>query len=282
MTMYRCVLITNGNLLSMISLGDWLRVHGARIAKVYVTHKLPSQKSNVAGVWSMWRQSGWDYTYFKIWMNILAPRRLRAAGLPASVADYLRRCGLATPVQPVDSVNTPEVVEEVRGLQPELIVSFSATQRFRQPLIDAASQGALNTHFGALPAYAGLSPYYWHLHNREARFGVTLHRITLKLDAGPIIEQAAGDMSALRSALEVALAMAACVSPMLNRFFDGATTFADGCEQDLSKRSYFGHPTRAQTRAFHSHGFSMLSAAGKRELRRRVDTLMEYPPLASV
>ncbi|MCG3127744.1 MAG: Bifunctional polymyxin resistance protein ArnA [Phycisphaerae bacterium] len=276
--MYRCVLITNGNLLSMISLGGWMRAHGDQIAKVYVTHKLPSQKSNVAGVWSMWRQSGWDYTYFKIWMNIVAPRRLRAAGLPVSVADYLRRRGLPAPVQPVDSVNTPAVVDEVRALRPDLIVSFSATQRFRQPLIDAAAQGAINTHFGALPAYAGLSPYYWHLHNREPRFGVTLHRITLKLDAGPIIEQTTGDMSGWRSALDVALAMASCVSPMLNRFFDGATSFADGREQDLARRSYFGHPTRAETRAFHAHGFSMLSPAAKSELRRRVEALAAQRP----
>ena len=39
----RCVLVTNGNLTSMIALSGWLKSHGSKILKIYVTYKLPSR-----------------------------------------------------------------------------------------------------------------------------------------------------------------------------------------------------------------------------------------------
>ena len=69
----RSILITNGNLLSLVSLADWLRRYGSSIAKIYVTRRLPSERSNVAGVMRMLRRSGLDYTYFKVWLNVVPP-----------------------------------------------------------------------------------------------------------------------------------------------------------------------------------------------------------------
>lgn len=266
----RSVLITNGNVLSMLALGEWIRKHGRCIAKVYVTYRLPAQNNRVAGLLKMFARSGWDYTYFKVWVNILAPKALRRQGLPASVAEYLRCCGHDTPVQPVRSVNDPDVVADIAVLAPEWLVSFSATERFRQPLLDIPSRAAINTHWGRLPAYAGLSPYFWHLHQEEPAFGVTLHRIDLKLDSGPIIEQAVGDMSGVRTSLELALRMADRVSPMLCRLYEGETSLADLREQDSSKRSYFRHPTRSQVRQFHGKGFRMKDRMSAQMLRDSV------------
>lgn len=271
----RCVLITNGNVLSMLSLGGWIRSHGASIAKVYVTYRLPSQRSRVAGVLKLLARCGWSYTYFKLWVNILAPRRLRRQGLPASVADFLRLCGHQTPIAPVPSVNDPAVISEIAELKPAWLVSFSATERFKRPLISTPTRAAINTHWGALPAYAGLSPYFWHLYHEEPKFGVTLHRIDLALDAGPVIEQAFQDMSGTRTALEVVLRMTECASPMLCRLFEGEASLANLREQDASQRTYFGHPTRAQMRRFHRRGFRMQSAASEAMLLSRVRSLMD-------
>lgn len=259
----------------MLSLGDWIRGHERSIMKVYVTTKLPSHRSNVAGLVKMLERSGVSYTYFKLWINVLARRWLRRQGLPGSVEDYLSLCGLKIPLQSTDSVNRPEVVKEVAELAPAFLVSFSATELFRSPLLEAASRGAINMHWGALPAYAGLSPYFWHLHHKERKFGVTLHQIDLAVDAGPVIDQVFQDMSDARTALEVALRMTDCVSEMLCRFFTGPASLANLRYQDLSERTYFGHPTRAQLREFHSKGFSMIDRKSREMLRDRIRALAQ-------
>jgi len=270
----RCVLVTNGNLLSLLSLSGFLRERGELIQKVFVTRKLPSQRSNVTGLLKMLRRTGWPYAYFKVWINAIVPARFRRLGLPGSVGDYLDVLGLPTPVEAVESVNTRRVISEVLDLAPELLLSCSATERFNQELLDAPTRGAVNVHFGALPAYAGLSPYFWHLANREREFGVTLHRMDLRLDAGPIIDQVHGDLSSSRSALDLALRMTDCAGPMLQRFFEGTTTLASVRPQDLSKRSYFGHPTRRQMRDFHRAGLVMKDRASAGLLRARVAALV--------
>jgi len=269
----RCVLITNGNLASMIALADWLRRYGDKIAKIYVTTRLPSAKGNISGLWTMLRQSGWEYTYMKVWINRLAPALLRRRGLPWSVKEYARRCRLGVPVTDTSSVNTDEVINEIKALRTELLVSFSATERFCDSLVQAPTIGAINVHYGPLPAYAGLSPYFWHLYNREQAFGVTLHRIVSKLDAGPIIEQVMEPIDRATSCLELLLKMAATVSPILDRFFRGQTSFANTREQNLALRSYFRHPTRSQVRQFHSAGYRMLDARSKRLVFQRVREL---------
>lgn len=268
-----CVLITNGNLFSMIALGEWLTHCGDSLLKVYVTRKLPSSKGNIRGVMSMFWNSGLSYTWFKVWANKLFPMWLRRKGLPASVEDYLRLCGYQTPVEAVDSTNTEAVVSDIRSLEPDYLVSFSATHRFKEPLIESPKHGAINTHYGALPAYAGLSPYFWHLHNGESSFGVTLHQIVSKLDAGPIIEQNKGSMEGARTALEVLLPMAATVSPMLLRFFNGETTLEAATPQDPTGRSYFKHPTRSQMRQFRRNGFRMTNAASRKATVDRIKQL---------
>jgi phosphoribosylglycinamide formyltransferase-1 len=50
--------------------------------------------------------------------------------------------------------------------------------------------GAFNIHPSLLPKYPGLNPWEAIFRNHEQEGGVTLHRITEHIDAGPIIYQA--------------------------------------------------------------------------------------------
>lgn len=269
------VLITNGNAMSMMALGEWLAQYGSGLQKVYITYKLPSTKGNLRGVWDMFCNSGWSYTYMKIWANKILPAMLRKKGLPGNVPDFLRHCGLDVPVQPVASVNAPEILDEIRSLAPDYLISFSATQRFKDNLIELPTKGAINTHYGALPAYAGLSPYYWHLANKEPQFGVTLHQIVSKLDAGPIIEQGIESMDEATTCLDVLYQMACCVSPMLCRFFEGTTGLNDVTPQPTEGRTYFRHPTRGQVAQFKADGFKMMSKASQEKIIERISQLAE-------
>lgn len=50
-------------------------------------------------------------------------------------------------------------------------------------------QYLLNFHPSILPYYRGAIPSYWAIKNREAFSGFTVHQITEKIDAGPIVYQ---------------------------------------------------------------------------------------------
>lgn len=261
------VLITNGNVMSMLALAKWLAKHGQNVQKVYVTEKLPSAKSNLHGLKNMLIGSGIGYSYLKVWTNRALPLQLKLMGLPSGVSDLMSTLGFASDVEAVQSVNSDSVLNEIDNLKVDYLVSFSATQRFSDDLINTAQIAALNVHYGALPAYAGLSPYYWHLHNQEPEFGVTLHRITSKLDAGPIIEQTRDVVGDTKSALGLALRMASHVSPLLCRFYEGHTTLESATPQPSTGRTYFRHPSLAQVRRFKRSGYVFLDRASKQAVR---------------
>ncbi|HXL99854.1 MAG TPA: formyltransferase family protein, partial [Rhizomicrobium sp.] len=48
---------------------------------------------------------------------------------------------------------------------------------------------ALNVHNGLLPKYRGHFATFWEVLEREPRYGVTVHRMAAKVDAGAIVAQ---------------------------------------------------------------------------------------------
>jgi len=104
-----------------------------------------------------------------------------------SVADVARihRIPCLTPASP----NLPEVVETVRGLAPDLVLSVWYRRLLGPALLAAPRVAALNLHGSLLPAYRGRAPLNWVLVNGETRTGVTLHHMTAAADAGDIVAQ---------------------------------------------------------------------------------------------
>ncbi len=50
--------------------------------------------------------------------------------------------------------------------------------------------GCINFHFGLLPKYKGADPIFWQLKNREVLGGITIHKMTDKIDEGNILHVA--------------------------------------------------------------------------------------------
>lgn len=272
------VLITNGNLLSMLSLGDWLGQHGHHLKAVVITTKLPSTKSNLSGVWDMFLRSGWRYTNFKLNTNRFTPLWFGVHGLPTTIPDLLEHYRLPAEIIYADNVNDPGVIGRIRSFAPSILLSFSATTRFCDELIDIPSRVAINTHYALLPGYAGLSPYYWYVHHQEPEAGITMHVIHSKLDAGPIICQEKFSTTGMTSVLGLLIKQMELVSPVLNRFYAGTLHEKNAIPQDLSKRSYFRHPTRAQVREFHRKGLVFAHRPDVTQLGSMARRLRDHSP----
>jgi methionyl-tRNA formyltransferase len=104
-----------------------------------------------------------------------------------SVAEWGKKNRI--PVFCPKNVNTPEWIETIRNISPEVIFSFYYRNLLGRDILMIPSAGSFNLHGSMLPAYRGRCPVNWVLVNGERRTGVTLHHIVEAPDAGDIVGQ---------------------------------------------------------------------------------------------
>jgi folate-dependent phosphoribosylglycinamide formyltransferase PurN len=89
----------------------------------------------------------------------------------------------------VDDVRGAAVASALRAAQVDLIVSFHFDQIFDAATLALAARGALNVHPSLLPHHRGPVPTFYALLDAPRRFGVTVHRLVEKIDAGAVLAQ---------------------------------------------------------------------------------------------
>jgi methionyl-tRNA formyltransferase len=95
-----------------------------------------------------------------------------------------------TVLQP-ESINTPEGVQALKQLEPELLVVAAYGQILSAEVLTAAPQGGINVHASLLPRYRGAAPIAWAIYHGETQTGVTIIRMSVGLDAGEMLAQEA-------------------------------------------------------------------------------------------
>jgi len=112
-------------------------------------------------------------------------RRLEMAACPAKAFAAARSIPVFTP----EKVNTPESVEILRGLNPDLIVVVAYGQMLRPASLNLAPYGCINVHASLLPRYRGAAPIAWAIARGETKTGVTTMYLNERMDAGDLIDQ---------------------------------------------------------------------------------------------
>ena len=115
----------------------------------------------------------------------------RAAGrkrvlTPTPLGRYADAAGI--PCERVLSVNTPEFLDHIAALEPDMIVVVSFGQILREPILNLPPLGCLNVHASLLPKYRGASPITTCVLNGDEVTGVTFMQMERGLDSGPIYE----------------------------------------------------------------------------------------------
>ena len=101
------------------------------------------------------------------------------------VKEYALSAGL--PVLQPARIREPEAVEQVRALDPELLVTAAYGQILPEELLSLPRYGAINVHASLLPKYRGAAPINWAILNGEREAGVTIMHMARALDAGDMI-----------------------------------------------------------------------------------------------
>ncbi|MDQ7843245.1 MAG: methionyl-tRNA formyltransferase [Armatimonadota bacterium] len=103
------------------------------------------------------------------------------------VARAARERGL--PVLQPARLKSPEVVEQLRSLHPDLIVTAAYGKIIPKEILDLPPLGAINVHPSLLPKHRGASPISAAILHGETTTGVTILFQSMELDAGDIILQ---------------------------------------------------------------------------------------------
>ncbi len=140
-----------------------------------------------------------------------------------------------------DNPNVPEVVEQIRALQPDFFFSFYYREMLKAPLLAIPKGGALNMHGSLLPKYRGRVPVNWAIIRGETETGATLHYMTEKPDNGDIVSQQAVPILPNDTAHEVFQKVTVAAEMALNNVLSALLAGkAQAMKQDLSKGAYFG------------------------------------------
>jgi methionyl-tRNA formyltransferase len=78
----------------------------------------------------------------------------------------------------------PAWLEEV---QPDVALVLTFPHRIPKVALDLPRHGTLKFHGGLLPAYRGGDPIFWQVRHGEAAGGISVHRLTDTIDAGPVL-----------------------------------------------------------------------------------------------
>ncbi|MFA6383854.1 MAG: methionyl-tRNA formyltransferase [Candidatus Omnitrophota bacterium] len=142
-----------------------------------------------------------------------------------------------TVYQPVD-INMPESVAYLKGLKPDFIVVIAYGQKLSQKILDIPLILPLNIHASLLPAYRGAAPINWAIINGEKVTGVTLMKVTLRMDTGPVIHQKPAEILGSDTAVTLGRRLSVDASEVLIEGISGLVKGAYAfVPQDESKAS---------------------------------------------
>jgi methionyl-tRNA formyltransferase len=96
-----------------------------------------------------------------------------------------------------------DALDELRALEPELILSFYYRALLPRDVLALPRLGAFNMHGSLLPKYRGRAPVNWAVLHGETETGATLHVMTPRADAGDIVDQEAVPIGPNDTAAEV-------------------------------------------------------------------------------
>jgi methionyl-tRNA formyltransferase len=145
------------------------------------------------------------------------------------------------PIHTPEKVNTPEWIERIAVLRPDLILSVYYRNMISSKILALPRLGAFNMHGSLLPKYRGRAPINWAVLHGEPRIGMTLHRMVKSADAGAVVDQEGVDIDPRDTAEQAFRKVMPCARRVLARQIDALLAgTARETPQDDAQATYFG------------------------------------------
>ena len=181
-----------------------------------------------------------------------SPRRLpETRALSVSRADDVDAIAAARgiPLIDFDEESEASALAAVARRNPDLLALACCPRILDERWLALAPRGAFNLHPSLLPAYRGPSPLFWQFRCGEKRMGITLHRASAEVDAGPVVSSASVTVAPGASAGEVqALLVRKGASLLVDALQPIEARTLTEASQDETRASWFGWPDAAAFR----------------------------------
>lgn len=105
--------------------------------------------------------------------------------MPTPVKEAALECGV--PVYQPTTFKDEAVIEQLKGLAPELIIVVAYGKILPQSVLSLPEHGCINIHASLLPAYRGAAPIQWCVLNGEKSTGITSMQMDAGLDTGDML-----------------------------------------------------------------------------------------------
>jgi methionyl-tRNA formyltransferase len=116
--------------------------------------------------------------------------------------------------------------QQLAALQPDLVLVMAYGHILKQDVIATPRLGTLNLHTSILPKYRGASPIQTAIANGARETGVTLMKMVLELDAGPVADVEKVPVGRLDTAAEIGTRLGHACVPLLARCLPAIATGA--------------------------------------------------------
>ena len=97
--------------------------------------------------------------------------------------------GLNIPVIQPEKLRQPEAMQQLRAWNPDLIIVAAFGQILRKDVLDLPRFGCVNIHASLLPRWRGAAPINAAILHGDEETGITIMKMDVGLDTGPILSQ---------------------------------------------------------------------------------------------
>lgn len=256
------VILTNDNFFSFVVLKNFLEQRRCDIKLIIFSSALIGKRGTFESIkWSV-QNTGLRHTIFKLFVyGIFKLMKIICRFFPFVKNNYssflwAKKNKIDYLVSP--NVNADEVVNKIKDIAPDLIISVSMNQIIKKKILEMPSKHCINVHCAPLPKYAGMSPYVWALANNEDYSAATIHYMEEGLDEGDIIVQE--NIPVLRKDSAFALFHRCCLraAELLPKVVnDIEADVVQSYPQDLSKKTYFSWPTKNCVKELRKNGYTL-------------------------
>jgi methionyl-tRNA formyltransferase len=184
------------------------------------------------------------------------------------VARLAQRLGL--PLVEMDSFKE-SAAQDLVALKPDLLVVVSFGLIIPKWFLDVPSVGAINVHPSLLPKYRGPAPIQWSVRNGEPETGITIIKMSERMDAGDLLYQERCPIGAGEDAKELSERLSGRTAQILPDFLKGIET--NGLPEGVLQREEEATYTPMITREM-----GLISwAVGAADIVRQVRALVVWP-----
>ena len=167
------------------------------------------------------------------------------AVLTADADGTIGRLGgrLDASVLPAEAVKQSSFATWLRDERVDVLLNVHSLYIIAAEVLEAPRLGAYNLHPGPLPEYSGLNCVSWAILEGATEYGVTLHQMVPKIDAGEIVAMRRFPVEPDDTPFTLATRCIREGVPLVVELVDALAGDPTGLEttpQDLGKRRYYG------------------------------------------